>query len=56
MTKAGFESMEIAIQGTILDDAEALIIPADLEDKFQKSPNAKAYFLGLSRSEKRNML
>lgn len=59
MTKAGFESMEIAIQNTswtILDEAEALIIPTDLEHKFQKSPNAKAYFLGLYRSEKRNML
>jgi uncharacterized protein YdeI (YjbR/CyaY-like superfamily) len=59
MTKAGFESMEIAIQNgswTILDEAEALIIPADLEDEFQKSPNAKTYFLGLCRSDKRNML
>jgi len=59
MTKAGFEIIEKAKQNgywTILDEAEALIIPADLENEFQKRLNAKQYFLNLSRSDKRNIL
>ncbi len=59
MTKAGFESIETAKQNgswTILDEAEALLIPKDLDDEFQKRPKAKNYFLGLSRSDKRNIL
>ncbi len=59
MTKAGYEIIETAKQNgswTILDEAEALIIPTDLENEFEKRPNAKAYFLGLSRSDKRNIL
>lgn len=59
MTRAGFEIIEIAKQNgswTILDESEALIIPEDLEKGFQKSAAAKDYFLGLSRSDKRNIL
>jgi uncharacterized protein YdeI (YjbR/CyaY-like superfamily) len=59
MTKAGFEIIEIAKQNgswTILDEAEALVIPNDLDQELQKRPNAKAYFFGLSRSDKRNIL
>ncbi len=59
MTKAGFAIIEKAKQNgswTILDDAEALIIPDDLEDEFRKRPNAKGYYLSLSRSDKRNIL
>ncbi|MDN3688347.1 YdeI/OmpD-associated family protein [Cyclobacterium jeungdonense] len=59
MTKAGFEIIEKAKQNgswTILDDAEALLIPKDLDEEFQNRPNAKHYFLGLSRSDKRNIL
>ncbi len=59
MTKAGFEVVEIAKQNgswTILDNAEALIIPNDLDQEFEKQPNAKSYFLSLSRSDKRNIL
>jgi uncharacterized protein YdeI (YjbR/CyaY-like superfamily) len=59
MTKAGFEIMEIAKHNgswTILDEAEALVIPDDLDQEFQKRPSAKAYFFGLSRSDKRNIL
>jgi len=59
MTKAGFEIIEIAKQNgswTILDEAEALVIPEDLDQELQKRPIAKAYFLGLSRSDKRNIL
>ncbi len=59
MTKAGFEIIEKAKQNgswTILDEAEALTIPDDLEQEFEKRPNAKPYFLSLSRSDKRNIL
>jgi uncharacterized protein YdeI (YjbR/CyaY-like superfamily) len=59
MTKAGFDSIEIAKQNgswTILDEAEALIIPNDLEEEFENNPNAKTYFLSLSRLDKRNIL
>lgn len=59
MTKAGFDIIEIAKQNgswTILDEAEALVIPSDLEAEFQKRPNAKEHFLSLSRSDKRNIL
>ncbi len=57
MTKAGFDIIEIAKQNgswTILDEAEALVIPSDLEAEFQKRPNAEEYFLSLSKSDKRN--
>lgn len=59
MTEAGIRSIEIAKQNgswNILDDAEALIIPEDLEVEFQKRPSSKDYFLGLSKSDKRNIL
>ena len=59
MTQAGFDCIEIAKQNgswTILDDAEELIIPNDLEEAFQQKPMAKNYFLNLSRSDKRNIL
>lgn len=59
MTKAGFEMIEIAKQNgswTILDEAEALIIPKDLDVEFEKRTKAKIYFLSLSRSDKRNIL
>lgn len=59
MTKAGFDCIEIAKHNgswTILDEAEALTVPDDLEEAFQKKPLAKNYFLNLSRSDKRNIL
>ena len=59
MAKAGFEIIEKAKQNgswTILDEAEALIIPQDLEDNFKMNPDAKKYFVRLSRSDKRNIL
>lgn len=59
MTEAGYEIIEKAkLNGswTILDDAEALIIPEDLENEFQKKPKAKSYFSNLSKSDKRNIL
>lgn len=59
MTEMGFEAIGRAKQNgswTLLDEAEALIIPQDLEEEFQKRPNAKQYFSSLSRSDKRNIL
>lgn len=59
MTKAGLEIIETAKQNgtwTILDEAEALIIPKDLDNEFQKKVNAKDYFMSLSRTDKRNIL
>ncbi len=59
MIKAGYDIIETAKQNgswTILDQAEALIIPDDLEKEFQKVNKAKEYFLALSRSDKRNIL
>jgi uncharacterized protein YdeI (YjbR/CyaY-like superfamily) len=59
MTNAGYEIIEKAKQNgswNILDEAEALHIPKDLEGEFDKRPNAKLYFLSLSRSDKRNIL
>lgn len=59
MTKAGFESIEVARQNgswTTLDEAEALIIPDDLEAAFRDLPEAREYYLSLSRSDKRNIL
>lgn len=59
MASAGFEIIRKAKQNgywTILDEAEALTIPTDLENEFLKRPNAKDYFLSLSRTDKRNIL
>jgi uncharacterized protein YdeI (YjbR/CyaY-like superfamily) len=59
MTEAGFRIIDKAKQNgswTILDEAEALIIPKDLEEKFQQMPKAKTYFMSLSRSDRRNIL
>jgi uncharacterized protein YdeI (YjbR/CyaY-like superfamily) len=59
MTKAGLDMIRIAKENgswTILDEAEALIIPSDLDDEFKKQPEAKSYFLSLSSSDKRNIL
>lgn len=41
---------------TILDDAEALVIPDDLNAAFASQPGSRAFFDGLSRSDKRNIL
>jgi uncharacterized protein YdeI (YjbR/CyaY-like superfamily) len=59
MTKAGFESIEIAKKNgswTVLDNAENLVIPKELETAFKKYNNAKVNFLNLSRTDKRNIL
>jgi uncharacterized protein YdeI (YjbR/CyaY-like superfamily) len=59
MEKAGFECIDIAKQNgswTILDNAENLVIPKDLEKEFKKYENAKTNFLNFSRTDKRNIL
>ena len=59
MSKAGLDSIEVAKQNgswTMLDEVEELIIPADMEKAFKKKPKTKAFFLGLSRSERRRIL
>ena len=59
MSKAGYEIIRTAKKNgswTILDEAEALIIPDDLEKAFDNRSNARQYFLGLNRSDKRNIL
>ncbi|MBO3270262.1 YdeI/OmpD-associated family protein [Hymenobacter defluvii] len=56
---AGLASIETAKQNgswTLLDEVEALQIPADLEQAFRAKPTAEAYFAGLSRTDKRNLL
>lgn len=59
MTKAGLEIIETAKQNgswTILDDAEELIIPKDLETALNTKVDAMAFFLSLSKSVKKTML
>ncbi|WP_353120272.1 YdeI/OmpD-associated family protein [Myroides odoratus] len=54
MTKAGFESIEIAKQNgswAILDEVEELVIPDDLELAFTRYGDSKEYFLSLSKSK-----
>lgn len=59
MTKAGFEIIETAKKNgawKVLDEMEALVIPKDLDAELDKRTGAKSYFLGLSRSDRRNIL
>ena len=59
MTQAGIDSVEIAQQNgswTILDEAETLEIPADLEKEFGSQPGAMDFFLSLSRSARKSIL
>ncbi len=59
MTKAGFESVEVAKQNgswTILDAVEALIIPTDLDEALKNQEDAKSYFLSLSKSKRKSLL
>ena len=59
MTQAGLDSIAIARQNgswTMLDEVEELLLPADLAQALQQHPNAYPYFLGLSRTDRRNIL
>lgn len=59
MAPAGWESIEKAKQNgswTLLDEAEMLTIPKDLEAAFKTRKGAKDYFLNQSKSAKKSML
>lgn len=59
ITPAGLARIETARQNgswIILDEVEALVIPADLAHELQQRPNASRFFAGLSKSDKRKML
>jgi uncharacterized protein YdeI (YjbR/CyaY-like superfamily) len=59
MTQAGLEVINTAKQNgswTVLDEVEALILPADLQAEFICSPQAERFYHHLSRSDKRNLL
>lgn len=59
MTKAGYDSIEIAKQNgswAILNEVDALLIPADLEEELANHKNALEYFTGLSASNKKILL
>jgi uncharacterized protein YdeI (YjbR/CyaY-like superfamily) len=59
MMPAGLASIETAKQNgawVLLDEVEALRLPADLELAFAEHPEAHRYFLQLSRTAKRNAL
>jgi uncharacterized protein YdeI (YjbR/CyaY-like superfamily) len=59
MTEAGYKCIEIAkMNGSwdVLNDVEALIVPEDLELEFSKFPNAKEYYLALSKSVRKILL
>ncbi|UKT64482.1 YdeI/OmpD-associated family protein [Pedobacter mucosus] len=59
LAEAGYKSIAIAKENgswTILDDVEELIIPKDLEAEFAKKPNAKAFFLSQSKSNRKAIL
>lgn len=59
MTQAGLQSIEIAKQNgswTILDSAEALELPPEMEQEFEQHPKAGAFFGSLSKSARKVML
>lgn len=59
MTEAGLKSIAVAKENgswTILDEVEAMIVPADLEKALKKDKAAQAFFDGLSKTVKKMML
>ena len=59
MTEAGLQSIERAKQNgswALLDEAEELIIPKDLEKAFKTKRGSKNHFLGLSKSVRKAIL
>lgn len=59
MEEAGYKSIEIAKENgswNILDEVEALVIPADLEKEFANHEGAMTYFDNLSKSAKKILL
>jgi uncharacterized protein YdeI (YjbR/CyaY-like superfamily) len=59
MQEAGYKSIEIAKENgswTILDEVEALVIPADLKAAFANHKGSMKYFDSLSASAKKGLL
>lgn len=59
MQVAGYKSIEIAKKNGswfILDEVEALIIPTDLKEEFEKRPGALEFYESLSKSVKKILL
>lgn len=59
MEEQGYKSIEIAKENgswTVLDEIEALVIPADLEEEFTNHKGSLEYFNGLSKSVKKVLL
>lgn len=59
MTEAGYKSIERAKNNgswTILDEVEELIIPYDLASAFAIKPDAKDFYMSLSRSTRKAIL
>jgi len=59
MSPAGMASVSKAKENgswTLLDEAEAMQVPEELEAALRKSPDAAAYFNGLSKSVKKAIL
>jgi uncharacterized protein YdeI (YjbR/CyaY-like superfamily) len=59
MTAAGLASVATAQQNgswSLLDEATALVLPADLELALQSTPSAHSYFSKLSKSVRQNIL
>lgn len=59
MTQAGLDAINIARQNgswTVLDEVEALIVPADLQAEFMRRPDAESFYQTLCKSDKRNLL
>ena len=59
MTEAGLELIRIAKENgswTVLDNVEALILPEDLKTAFKGNKDAKAFYEGLSKSIKKQIL
>jgi len=59
MTQTGLDSIVIAQQNgswSLLDEATALVLPADLALALKNAPAAHSYFLSLSKSVRQNML
>lgn len=59
MREAGYKTIDVAKKNgswIILDDAEALILPADLKKEFDKRPGAFDFYESLSNSSKKMLL
>lgn len=59
MTEQGYKSIKIAKENgswTILDEVEALVVPDDLRKSLSKRKDAKEFFEGLSKSDRKILL